>query len=140
MFSFAWDAWSCEQDLNRQYLACYGHALTRDFRMLRSCLFVKRIKGMQMNCSALITYIGRQTIPDLERHLTEQFDAQKLSMQNVCAAVTDGGKNFVGATKNQLLASNGQGGDQAEFFHFHLVCICHKLNTALLNVLSAVNS
>lgn len=45
VFSFAWDAWSCEKDLARQYLACYGHALTEDFRMLRACLFIKKIAG-----------------------------------------------------------------------------------------------
>ena len=46
--------------------------------------------------------VGRQTIPDLERHLAEQFADKKLNLNNVCAAVTDGGANFVGATQNQL--------------------------------------
>lgn len=45
VFSFAWDAWSCEGDLQRQYLACHGLALTEDFRMLRGCMFIKRITG-----------------------------------------------------------------------------------------------
>jgi hypothetical protein len=45
VFSFAWDAWSMENDLSRQYLACHGHALSEDFRMLRSCLFIKKIDG-----------------------------------------------------------------------------------------------
>jgi hypothetical protein len=47
-FSFAWDAWSCQNDLSRQYLACYGHALTESFEMLRSCLFVVRIQGFKI--------------------------------------------------------------------------------------------
>jgi hypothetical protein len=71
--------------------------------------------------------------------LKEQFAIKSLDMGNVCAAVTDGRKNFVGATKNQLLASTGNGPDRADLFHFHLVCVCHKLNTALLNVLSQVD-
>jgi hypothetical protein len=47
--------------------------------------------------------LGRQTISDLERHLEQQFAAQKLDLDCVCAGVTDGGPNFVGATKNALL-------------------------------------
>lgn len=47
--------------------------------------------------------LGRQTISDLERHLLSEFSSRKLSLDNVCAGVTDGGKNFVGATKNQLI-------------------------------------
>jgi hypothetical protein len=44
-FSFAWDAWSCQGNLERQYIACYAHALTGDFHMIRCCIFVKRIRG-----------------------------------------------------------------------------------------------
>lgn len=44
-FSFTWDAWSCHGDLERQFIACTGHALSSDFVMLRACLFVKRIQG-----------------------------------------------------------------------------------------------
>jgi hypothetical protein len=99
--------------------------------------------------------IGRQTIPDLERHLLEQFELKGLDLQNVCAAVTDGGKNFVGATQNQLSLVNqllDKDGDnvsasrvyachcvsQAEMFNMHIVCICHRLNTALLKVFDKV--
>jgi hypothetical protein len=45
VFSFAWDAWSMEKDYSRQYLACYGHALSADFVMLRACVFIKKIQG-----------------------------------------------------------------------------------------------
>lgn len=95
--------------------------------------------------------LGRQTIPDLERHLEEQFAAQKLDLDCVCAGVTDGGANFVGATKNALLdtAKNSKKvypctyvlyscTSQTKVFKFHIVCICHRLNTALLNVLNSV--
>jgi hypothetical protein len=44
-FSFTWDAWSCQGNLERQFIACTGHALNSNFDMLCACMFVKRITG-----------------------------------------------------------------------------------------------
>jgi hypothetical protein len=77
---------------------------------------------MMFACNGMHTCMkGRQTIADLEGHLLNEFQKSGLSLNNVCASVSDGGKNFVGATQT-LLDDREKNPVQLKLFPCSILC------------------